>query len=154
MLGMISESKLPAVYVLLSFFVTCQRRDYLGADNAGLDALLLQRGGADGEEGWKSTGIDFRTIKSPQVVKDLYGVLEWVEKRNKIDKEYLGLCKSAPPGIECVPTGRSLIENYQAYTMSTSRCPVHKSRDFWFISSRYDSLWGFPRNVFDALAHL
>jgi hypothetical protein len=80
MLGMISESKLPAVCVLLSCFVTCQRRDYLGADNAGLDALLLQRGGADGKEGRKGTGIDFRTIKS---VKDLYGVLEWVEKRNK-----------------------------------------------------------------------
>jgi hypothetical protein len=57
--------------------VTCQRRDYLGAYNAGLDALLLQRGGTD------VTGIDFRTIKSPHVVKDLYGVLEWVEKRNK-----------------------------------------------------------------------
>lgn len=64
--------------VLLSCFVTCQRRDYLGADNAGLDALLLQRGGADVK------GIDFRTInKSPNVVKDLYGVLEWVKKRNK-----------------------------------------------------------------------
>lgn len=57
--------------------MTCQCRDYLGADNVGLNALLLQRGGADVK------GIDFRTIKSPDVVKDLYGVLEWVEKRNK-----------------------------------------------------------------------
>lgn len=87
---MISESKLPAVYVLLSCFVTCQRRDYLGADNAGLNPLLLQRG-ADGEEGWNGAGIDFRTTKNPHVIKDLYGVLEWVEKRNKMDKEYLGV---------------------------------------------------------------
>lgn len=65
------------------------REDYLGADNAGLNALLLQRE-ADGEEGRKGTGIDSRTMKSPQVVKDLYGVLEWVEKRNKMHKEYLG----------------------------------------------------------------
>jgi hypothetical protein len=91
MLGMIFESKLPAVYVLLSCFVTCQRRDYLGADNAGLDALLLQRGGGDGEEGQKATELDVRTIKSPRVVKDLYGVLDWVEKMNKTDKEYLGV---------------------------------------------------------------
>ena len=109
--------------------MTCQRRDYLGADNAGLNALLLQRG-ADGEEGRKGTGIDFRTIKNPQVVKDLYGVLEWVEKRNKMHTEYLGVCWSAPPGIEYVPTRRSPIENYEAYTMSTSRYPAHKSRDF------------------------
>jgi hypothetical protein len=130
MLGTISESKPPVVRDLLSCFVTCQRRDYLGADNAGLNALLLQRGGADGEEGRKGTEIDFRTIKSPDVVKNLYGVLEWVEKRNKVHEEYLGVCWSAPPGIECVPTGRRLIENYQAYTMSTSRCPAHKSSDF------------------------
>jgi hypothetical protein len=97
-------------------FCDIQRRDYLGADNAGFDALLLQRGGADGEEGWKGTGIDFRVIKSPRVVKDLYGVLEWVEKRNKMHNEYLDVCWSAPPGIECVSTGRSLIANYQAYT--------------------------------------
>jgi len=64
-------------------FVTCQRRDYLGADNAGLDALLLKRG-EDDEEGREGTAIDFRAIKSPHVVKDLYGVLEWVEKRNKM----------------------------------------------------------------------
>ena len=81
---------------LLSCFVTCQRRDYLGADNAGLGALLLQRGKTDGKEGQKSTGIDFRTIKSPHVVKDLYGVLEWVEKRNKTHEEYLGVRWSAP----------------------------------------------------------
>jgi hypothetical protein len=88
---MISESKLPAVCVLLSCFVTCQRRDFLGAENAGLDALLLQRGGADGEEGRKGTWMDFRAIRDPPVVGDLYGVLEWVEKRNKMDKEYLGV---------------------------------------------------------------
>ena len=74
-------------------FILCDmpRRDYLGADNAGLDALLLKRGGTDGEEGLKETGIDFRTIKRPHVVKDLYGVLEWVEKRNKVHEEYPGV---------------------------------------------------------------
>jgi hypothetical protein len=90
MLGMIFESKLPVVCVLLSCFVTCQHRDYLGAENAGLDALLLQRG--DGEEGRKATWMDVRTIKSPDVVKDLYGVLEWVEKRNKMHKDYILAC--------------------------------------------------------------
>ena len=64
-------------------FVTSQCRDYLGADNAGLDALLLKRG-ADSEEGWEGTAIDFRAIKGLRVVKDLYGVLEWVEKRNNM----------------------------------------------------------------------
>ena len=88
---MIFESKLPAVCVLFSCFVTCQRRDYLGAENAGLDALLLQRGG-DGKEELEATWIDVRAIKSPRVVKDLYGVLEWVEKRNTIHEEYLGVC--------------------------------------------------------------
>jgi len=110
MLGMISESKLPAVCVLLSCFMTCEPRDYLGADHAGLDALLLQRRGADGEEGRKGTEMDLKTIKSPHVVKDLYGVLEWVEKSNKMHEKYLGVCWSAPPGIECKPTGRSLTE--------------------------------------------
>jgi hypothetical protein len=80
---MISKSKLPAVCVLLSCFVTCQCRDYLGAENAGLDALLLQRGKADGEEGQRGTWMDFRAVRDPPVVKDLYGVLEWVKKRNK-----------------------------------------------------------------------
>jgi len=147
---MISKSKLPAVCVLLSCFVTCQRRDYIGADNAGLDTLLLQRRGADGEEGRKGTGIDFKTIKSLHVVKDLYGVLEWVEKRNKMHKEYLGL--------SCVPTGRSLIGRLglpSTYNVDISpSSPAHKSKGFWFISSRYDRLWVFPRNVFDTLAHL
>ena len=35
--------------------------------------------------------MDFRTVREPPVVGDLYGVLEWVEKRNKIDKKYLGV---------------------------------------------------------------
>jgi hypothetical protein len=135
MLGMISESKLPTVCVLLSCFVTCQRRDYLGAENAGLNALLLQRG-ADGEEGRKGTGIDFRTNKSLHVVKDLYDVLEWVEKRNKTHKEYLGVCWSAPPGIECVPTGRSLIENYQAYTVRCRHLAVRPINQGTLDSSR------------------
>jgi hypothetical protein len=81
---------------------------------------LLRRGGADGEEGWKGTGIDLRTIKSPHVVKDLYGVLEWVEKRNKRHKEYLGVCWSDPPRIECVLTGCSLIKKLRIYDVDIS----------------------------------
>jgi len=59
------------------------RDDYLGADNAGLHALLLRRTGSDGEEEQQTgAGMDFRTIKSLNVVKDLHGVLAWVEKMN------------------------------------------------------------------------
>ncbi len=63
--------------VLLSRSVTCQCRDYLGADNAGLHALLLQRGGPGGEGEQIGTEFDFRTIKRVHVVKDLYDVLAW-----------------------------------------------------------------------------
>ena len=45
MVGMISESKLAVVRASLSRFVTWQHSDFIGADNAGLDALLLRRGG-------------------------------------------------------------------------------------------------------------
>ena len=93
--------------------MSCQRSDYLGADNAGLDALLLQRG-AGGEEGRKGTWMDIRTIRSVRIVKDLYGVLEWVEKRNKMKEEYLGVYWGALPRFERVSTECSLVENYQA----------------------------------------
>ncbi|KAH9978802.1 HAD-like protein [Lactifluus volemus] len=54
--------------------------DYLGADNAGLHALLLRR---TGEAEWKGAEPDFRTInKSPDVVKDLHGVVGWIKKSN------------------------------------------------------------------------
>ncbi len=78
--------------VLLSRSVTCQCRDYLGADNAGLHALLLQRGGPGGEGEQIGTEFDFRTIKRVHVVKDLYDVLAWVEQRNKTRKEYPCVC--------------------------------------------------------------
>jgi hypothetical protein len=69
-------------------FVTCQYSDYIGADNAGLHALLLRREGPDKEGELKDTGLDFRTIKRLKVVEDLYSVLAWVEKTNKTRKEY------------------------------------------------------------------
>ncbi|KAH9997661.1 HAD hydrolase subfamily IA REG-2-like protein [Russula vinacea] len=59
------------------------RDDYIGADNAGLHALLLQREGPGREGTPRDTGMDFRTIKSLHVVKDLYSVSAWVEKMNK-----------------------------------------------------------------------
>lgn len=77
--------------------LSCQRSDYLGAKNAGLDALLLKREGAGGEESGKGTWMDIRTIRSGRVVKDLYGVIEWVEKKKTMHEEYLGVCWSAPP---------------------------------------------------------
>jgi len=64
------------------------REDYLGADNAGFHALLLRRtGGPDGMGEQKGTEMDLRTIKSLNVVKDLYGVLAWVEKMNTTCKD-------------------------------------------------------------------
>jgi hypothetical protein len=56
-------------------------RDYLGADNAGLHALLLRRTG-QGEDEQRGAEIDSRTAKDLNVVKDLYGILPWVEKMN------------------------------------------------------------------------
>jgi hypothetical protein len=88
MSGMISESKSHSTRALLSRFVTRRCRDYIGADNAGLNALLLRRKGQDGEGVQKDAVIDFRTSKSLDVVEDLYGVLKWVDKANKTHKEY------------------------------------------------------------------
>jgi hypothetical protein len=72
--------------------VTCQRRDYIGADNAGLHPLLLRREGQDGEEVQNGAGIDSRTLtrtlKGLNVVKNLYGVLEYVDKVNKTREGY------------------------------------------------------------------
>jgi hypothetical protein len=82
MLGMIFESESYTIHALLFLFVTWRRSDYVGADNAGLHALLLRRTGPD-EESWrKDAEMDSRTIKSVKVVKDLYGVSTWVEKMN------------------------------------------------------------------------
>ena len=68
--------------------MTRRRRDYIGADNAGLNALLLRRKGQDGEEVQKGAVIGFRTSKRFDVVEDLYGVLKWVDEANKAHKEY------------------------------------------------------------------
>lgn len=87
MSGMIFESESDATLTSLPLFVTCQRSDYIGADNAGLDALLLRRTGSDEEGEQKGATMDFRAIKSVNVIKDLYGVLAWVEKMNAREKE-------------------------------------------------------------------
>lgn len=69
--------------------VTCWDRDYLGADNAGLHAILLRRTQSDEE--FEHTGalaeLDLRAIKNVNVVKDLSGVIAWVEKRNTTREE-------------------------------------------------------------------
>ena len=65
MVGMISESKLPAVGASLLYFVTWQHRDFIGVDNAGLDALLLRREGPDRVQ--KSAGKDFRGTNSLKI---------------------------------------------------------------------------------------
>jgi hypothetical protein len=82
MLGMTFESESNAIRGLRSRFVTWRRSDYLGADNAGLHALLLRRTGSDGEGEPEVAEIDLRTIKSVNVVKDLYSVSAWIEKMN------------------------------------------------------------------------
>jgi hypothetical protein len=74
--------------------VTCQRSDYIGSDNAGLHALLLQREGQESEGEQKGTWTDLRTLKRLNVVEDLYGVLAWVEKMNKTREEYPLECSS------------------------------------------------------------
>lgn len=87
MSGMIFESESDAIPASLPLLVTGQCSDYVGADNAGLHVLLLRRTGSDEEGDQKGTTMDFRTIKSVNVVKDLYGVLAWVEKMNARAKE-------------------------------------------------------------------
>jgi hypothetical protein len=83
---MIFESESDAIPASLPLFVTCQRSDYIGADNAGLYALLLRRTGpSEGEQ--KRAEMDFRAMKDVNVIKDLYGVLAWVEKMNAREKD-------------------------------------------------------------------
>jgi hypothetical protein len=67
---------------LLPQFTGSCHSDYLGANNAGLHALLLRRTEPDGEEELKSAELYFGAIKNPNVVKDLHGVVAWVEKSN------------------------------------------------------------------------
>ncbi|KAI0305560.1 HAD hydrolase subfamily IA REG-2-like protein [Multifurca ochricompacta] len=59
------------------------RDDYIGADNAGLHALLLRRTGSKG--GGEQKGIekmDPGAIKSLNIVNELYDVVAWIERRN------------------------------------------------------------------------
>lgn len=44
--------------------------------------MLLRRTGSDGEDELKGAEIDFRTIKSLDVIPDLHSVVAWVKKRN------------------------------------------------------------------------
>ncbi|KAH8993985.1 HAD-like protein [Lactarius akahatsu] len=57
--------------------------DYLGAENAGLYALLLRRTRSDGDRERENTKVlDAKTIKGLNVVNDLYDVVAWVERMN------------------------------------------------------------------------
>jgi hypothetical protein len=87
MLEMIIESESYAIRALLRPFVTWWRSDYLGADNAGLHALWLQRTGSDKESEVKDVETGFGVTKHRNVIKDLYGVLAWVEKMNAKRKD-------------------------------------------------------------------
>jgi hypothetical protein len=76
---------------LLPQFMGSCHSDYLGADNAGLHALLLRRTKFDGEEEMKGAELDFRAIRNLSVVKDLHGVVAWVEKNNTTYQEQCGV---------------------------------------------------------------
>jgi len=54
--------------------------DYHGARAAGTHALLLRRVGPEGDGERKEEG---ENIKGLQVVNDLWGVLKWVEQKNR-----------------------------------------------------------------------
>ena len=48
---------------------------------------MLRRTGSVEDGDQKGASMDFRTIKSVNVIKDLYGVLTWVDKMNSREKE-------------------------------------------------------------------
>lgn len=54
-------------------------RDYGGARESGLAALLLRRIGEEGEGEMKEAGEDLRAV---EVVSSLGDVVEWVRRRN------------------------------------------------------------------------
>lgn len=83
MLVMISKGKLRRICAQLPCSSKCRYSDYLGAENAGLHSLLLRRTGPEGDgERENATQVDPRTIKSVNVVNDLYDVVAWVERMN------------------------------------------------------------------------
>jgi hypothetical protein len=79
---MISKGKLCSICAQIPCSSTCRFSDYLGAENAGLHALLLRRTGAEGDREREDAKVDLRTIQSLNVVNDLYGVVAWVERMN------------------------------------------------------------------------
>ncbi len=83
MLAMISKSKSYCICTRLPCSLKCRHSDYLGAENAGLHALLLRRPGLKGDQERETAEVDLRTtIKSRDIVNDLYGVVAWVEGMN------------------------------------------------------------------------
>ncbi|KAI9442376.1 HAD-like protein [Lactarius indigo] len=56
--------------------------DYLGAENAGLHALLLRRTEGDEDRERENAKVDLRTIKGLNTVNSLYDVVAWVERMN------------------------------------------------------------------------
>jgi hypothetical protein len=81
MLAMISKGKPRCVSARLPCSSKCRYSDYLGAENAGLHSLLLQRTGP-GDQEREDANVDLRGIRSSDVVNDLYGVVAWVERMN------------------------------------------------------------------------
>lgn len=82
MSAMISKGKSRCFCARLACSSQCRYSDYLGAENAGLHSLLLQRTGSEGDQERENAKVDLRTIKSLNVVNDLYGVVAWVERMN------------------------------------------------------------------------
>lgn len=82
MSAMISKGKPHCFCARFPCSSKCRYSDYLGAENAGLHSLLLRRTGPEGDREREDPKADLKTIKSLNVVNDLYGVVAWVERMN------------------------------------------------------------------------
>jgi hypothetical protein len=54
--------------------------DYYGAKACGINALLVRRGGEDGESEMKEDGEDLSQV---DIISNLQQVVEWVRHRNR-----------------------------------------------------------------------
>ncbi|KAI0268663.1 HAD-like domain-containing protein [Gloeopeniophorella convolvens] len=63
------------------------KEDFLGANNAGLHALLLRRLGLDGDGGRKETDEDLRSVRGLEVITGLDGAVEWIRAHNAAQDE-------------------------------------------------------------------
>lgn len=82
MLVMISKSELLCICAQFPCSSKFRCSDYLGAENAGLHALLLRRTGSERDQEQEDANIDLRTMNSLNVVNDLYSVVAWAERMN------------------------------------------------------------------------